>query len=135
MSAPTVGTVELSRCRSCETRFLPTDGPCPHCGGSDREALEAPALGKVLAGTELWAPAEGWAAPHRLLLVELAEGVRALVLVEGSLPGPGAIVVVRREGEVYRAGAEPRSPRAAPGRGEGEFPRAGGADPSFEPPR
>jgi uncharacterized protein len=101
------GALELSRCRACQARFLPTDGPCPRCGSSDCVQYSTSAVGKVLAATELHYPASGWHAPHRLALVELADGVRALAIVDGTLPVPGALVEVRRERDVYRAHPEP----------------------------
>jgi uncharacterized OB-fold protein len=100
-------TIELSRCGACQTRFLPTDGACPKCGSNDVQPYTAPALGTVLAATELTAPAEGWASPHRLALVELPENVRLIAVVEGSLPAPGIVVSFRKEGDIYRARAEP----------------------------
>jgi len=99
--------LELSRCNSCHTRFLPTDGPCPKCGSVDCATYSASAVGKVLAATELHYPATGFHSPHRLLLVEVSDAVRILAIGEGSLPVPGALVEVRPEGEVYRARAEP----------------------------
>jgi len=129
-----VETVELVRCGSCQARFLPTDGPCPRCGSTDCHRYAAPALGKILAATELVHPAAGWESPHLLAFVELPDSVRLLAIVDGSLPAIGAIVMVRRDGEVYRARTEPGPPSAS-GRGEGESPRAGSAGLSFEPPR
>ena len=99
--------LELSRCEACRSRFLPTDGACPRCGSTDVRPYSAPALGTVLAATELTAPAEGWHAPHRLALVEVPEAVRLLAIVDGPLPARGALVAVRRDGEVYRARTEP----------------------------
>jgi hypothetical protein len=61
----------------------------------------------VLAATELLYPAAGWAAPHRLVLVELTDGVRVLAIGEGTLPAPGALVEVERDHDVYRARPEP----------------------------
>lgn len=127
-------TVELSRCLSCQARYLPTDDPCPRCGSSRSELYLSPAIGVVLAATELVHPATGWESPHRLALVELPESVRLFAIVEGGLPSAGAVVVVRRDGELYRARTEPVAP-ARPGRGEGESPRAESTAPSFEPPR
>jgi hypothetical protein len=40
-------------------------------------------------------------------LVEVADAVRVLAIVEGGLPLPGDLVEVRRDGDVYRARAEP----------------------------
>jgi hypothetical protein len=94
----------------------------------------APALGRVLAATELVHPAAGWEPPHLLAFVELPDAVRLLAIVDGSLPAVGAVVAVRRDGEIYRARTEPEVP-ADPGRGEGESPRAGSPGASFEPPR
>jgi uncharacterized OB-fold protein len=127
-------TIELSRCLSCQARYLPSDGPCPRCGSSDSQLYLSPALGVVLAATELVHPAAGWEAPHRLALVELPEAVRLLAIVEGALPSAGAVVVVRRDGELYRARTEPVAFTRAE-RGEGESPRVGSTGPSFEPPR
>lgn len=127
-------TVELARCGACQSRFLPTDGPCPRCGSEDCELYSAPALGKVLASTELVHPAAGWDSPHLLAFVELPDAVRLLAIIEGALPAIGAVVVVRREGEIYRARTEPGRPEPS-GRGEGESPRVRSAGPSFEPPR
>ncbi len=104
MSDP-AGMIELARCGSCEARFLPTDGPCPRCGSPDCRGYSAPALGTVLAATELVHPAAGWESPHLLAFVELADGVRVLTIVDGSLPPLGAAVTVRRDGEIYRARA------------------------------
>jgi uncharacterized OB-fold protein len=100
-------TLELVRCRSCKTRFLPTDGPCPKCGSSDCAPYVTSAVGKVLAATEMHYPASGWHAPHRLALIELSDAVRVLAIVEDALPVAGALVEVRHEGAVYRARPEP----------------------------
>ncbi len=102
-----VATIELTRCTSCHARFLPTDGPCPRCGSSDCSPYSVSVLGNVLAATELHYPASGWHAPHRLALVEMADAVRVLAIIEGGLPSPGDLVEVRREGDVYRARPEP----------------------------
>jgi uncharacterized OB-fold protein len=99
--------LELSRCETCRTRFLPTDGPCPRCGSTDVRSYASPALGTVLAATELTNPPEGRPAPHRIALVELPEAVRLIAVVEGPLPANGTVVAVRRDGEVYHARAEP----------------------------
>jgi uncharacterized OB-fold protein len=100
-------TIELSRCEVCRARFLPTDGACPKCGSTEVHPYASPALGTVLAATELTSPAEGWPSPHRIALVEMPESVRLFAIVDGSLPGAGTVVSVRREGEVYRARTEP----------------------------
>ena len=100
--------LELSHCEACGARFLPTDGACPRCGSTRIQAYSSPALGTVLAATELTSPAEGWHAPHRLALVEMPEAVRLFAIVDGPLPTAGDLVAVRREGEVYRARTEPQ---------------------------
>jgi len=100
-------TLELSRCRGCQARFLPTDGPCPKCGSPDCVRYSTSAVGRVLAATELHYPASGWHAPHRLALVEVADAVRVLTVVDGTLPSHGALVEVRPDGAVYRARPEP----------------------------
>ena len=105
-----VTTLDLVECSSCRVRYLPSDGPCPHCGGREHERYPVPALGTILVATELVNPAEGWTAPHRLALVEMADAVRLLAIVDGTLPAPGAIVSVRKDGEVYRARPEPTAP-------------------------
>ena len=127
-------TIELARCGACHSRFLPTTGPCPRCGSTDCHLYLAPALGKVLAATELVHPAAGWETPHLLAFVELPDAVRLLAIIEGSLPTVGALVAVRRDGEIYRARTEPGTTTQS-GRGEGESPRAGSPGASFEPPR
>jgi uncharacterized OB-fold protein len=109
MSA-TSDTIELSCCRLCAARFLPSDGPCPRCGSTESQLYLSPALGRVLAATELVHPAAGWESPHRLALVELPEAVRLLAIVDGPLPSVNAVVAVRRDGEVYRARGEPTEP-------------------------
>ena len=133
MSAP-VNTLELTQCSSSRHRYVASDGPCPHCGSREHAPYSVPALGKVLVATELVNPAEGWTAPHRLALVEMSDSVRLLAIVDGSLPTTGAVVSVRKDGEVYRARPEPTVPEGT-GRGEGESPRVGRSDASFEPPR
>lgn len=133
MSA-TLDELPLARCDACHARFLPTDGPCPRCGSTEVRSFPAPALGVVLAATEVMNPAEGWRPPHRLALVEMPQAVRLLAIVDGSLPAAGTVVSVRREGDVYRAKTEPASGSAE--RGEGESPSSGRPRPnSFEPPR
>jgi uncharacterized OB-fold protein len=74
------------------------------------ESVEIPAIGEVLAATELAHPAPGWAAPHRLVLVEAAEGVRLLAVVEGPLPAVGARVTVARQGDHFLVLADPTRP-------------------------
>jgi uncharacterized OB-fold protein len=95
-------TLEMSRCSSCHAEFLPRPGPCPRCGSLQIESVALPARGTVRAATELSAPATGWNAPHRLALVEIAEGIRVLCVVNGPLPSTGATVQVMQDGAIYR---------------------------------
>lgn len=81
--------LSLSRCASCRNLYLPTPGPCPRCGARDAAPEGCPGLGVVLAATELSNPPEGFAAPHRLALVELMESARLLAIVDGPLPVMG----------------------------------------------
>jgi uncharacterized OB-fold protein len=97
------GSLEMSRCTSCHAEFLPRPGPCPRCGSIQIEPIALPARGTVRASTELAVPASGWNAPHRLALVELAEGIRVLCVVAGPLPAPGTSVSIDRDGPFYRA--------------------------------
>ena len=93
----------VSRCGSCTLRYLPRSGPCPRCGATEPIPLSIPPEGVVLAATELTSPAQGWPAPHRIALIELAESVRVLAIIQGDLPSNGARVVVTHEGESYSA--------------------------------
>lgn len=86
-------------CDHCHSRFLPRAGRCPRCGSERLTRIELPPAGIVLAATQVEVPPSGWASPHRLVLVELAESVRLLALVEGELPALGAPVAVRFDGE------------------------------------
>ena len=104
MSAP---ELLVSRCGSCTLRYLPREGPCPRCGAHQPLPLAIPPYGTTLAATELSSPAPGWAAPHRMALVELAEGVRVLAVIDGPVPGQGDRLFVTHEGERYRARAAP----------------------------
>lgn len=101
------GTIELSRCEACFARFLPTDGPCPRCGATRIVPYAAPGVGRVVASTELHVPPPGVRSPHRLAIVEVADAVRLLASIDGPLPIRGDLVGVRKDGDVYRARAEP----------------------------
>jgi len=68
----------------------------------------------VLAATELSVPPAGFEAPHRLALLEAAEGVRILAVVRGPLPEIGRTVEVLRDGEQYIVVEEPARTDAAP---------------------
>jgi hypothetical protein len=131
MTKPTM-TLVLSRCEACHTRFLPSDSPCPKCGSLRTQPYPVPDVGRAVAATELSNAAPGWTAPHRLVLAEVADGVRVLAVVDGPLPSPGEGLHIHLDGEVYHA----RGSQAPPGeRGEGESPKARRHGPSFEPPR
>jgi uncharacterized OB-fold protein len=97
----------LSRCGSCTLRYLPRTGPCPKCGTSNPIPFAVPPVGMVLAATELLHPAAGWPSPHRIALIEMAESVRVLAIVEGELPAIGRPVEIERDGETYRAHLAP----------------------------
>jgi len=97
----------LTRCLSCHARFLPRDGPCPKCASTECAPYSVAPVGRVLAATELHYPPTGWHSPHRLALVEAADAVRLLAVVEGPLPTAGALVEVRQDGDLYRARSEP----------------------------
>jgi uncharacterized OB-fold protein len=99
----------VSRCGSCHARFLPRRGPCPKCGSSEIAPEPMAPEGEVLAATELSSPAPGWSNPHRLALVELADGVRVLA-VAARLPEVGARVLVAAEGDHYAVVDRPSSP-------------------------
>ncbi len=91
-------------CDSCPTVYLPRPGPCPVCGGTTHHPQPVAPEGTVLAATELSAPAEGWSAPHRIALVELAGGIRVLVeWTTDRRPEPGAEVRVEFADGRYRA--------------------------------
>ena len=100
-------TILLHRCVSCQGLYVPGNGPCPRCGMRESLSVEVPALGSVVAATELASPASGWKAPHRIALVELSESVRLFGIVDGPLPVIGDTVGIRKDGEVYRLSASP----------------------------
>lgn len=97
------GSLEMSRCASCHAEFPPRPGNCPRCGSAELKRVSVPPHGSVLAATELFAPASGWSAPHRLALVELPGGVRLLAILDAPLPTAGARVRLTFDGSVYRA--------------------------------
>ena len=105
MSAPAGAPLDLARCVRCHGRFQTRSWPCPRCGAN--EIVENPVgpVGTVRAATAIESPAQGWPAPHRLALVEVAESVHVLAIVEGDLPALGTLVTVWRDGAVYRARA------------------------------
>lgn len=125
--------IDIARCGSCQSRFLPGDGPCPRCGSTLVERYPVPAIGRVIAATALESPPAGWTAPHVLAFVEVSDSVRLLAIVDGDVPTAGTVVSVRRDGAVYRARTEPGGGSAE--RGEGDSPKAGESGRSFEPPR
>ncbi len=99
----------VSRCESCHSRFLPRPGPCPRCGSSAVRPQEIPPEGRVLAATELTAPAPGFPSPHRIALVEALDGIRFLAVAD-YLPGLGAVVPIAREGDHYVVVGRPPEP-------------------------
>jgi uncharacterized OB-fold protein len=94
-------TLEMTRCGSCHAEFSPRPGPCPRCGSTQLEGISVPAQGTVCAATELSTPATGWETPHRLALVEIADGIRLLCVVKGTLPAAGNVVKVSPTGAIY----------------------------------
>ncbi|MCI4318142.1 MAG: zinc ribbon domain-containing protein [Thermoplasmata archaeon] len=106
MTGDEPGRLLLSRCTHCQSLFVPRVGPCPHCGGVGVAPAAVPARGIVRAATSLESPAAGWKAPHRLAIVELAEGVLLLAVAENELPVVGKHVALRRDGETFRTSPE-----------------------------
>ena len=103
-------TLRVVRCADCHGTFLPREAPCPRCGARVLDDGAIAARGVVLAATELWAPAEGWAAPHRLVLVECPELVRVLAWTSGAVPSVGSEVwVLDDTNGAYRVHAAPPS--------------------------
>jgi uncharacterized OB-fold protein len=95
--------LEVARCPACHGSFLPREGVCPRCGQGQLAAQMVPAQAVVLASTSMEFPPAGWEAPHGIVLLEGAEGVRLLATWEGPPPEVGRMVRVRREGARYRA--------------------------------
>jgi uncharacterized OB-fold protein len=124
----TADAIVVNLCSRCGARGMPGPTRCSHCGAAEVRPARVPAVGTVLAATELLAPAAGWPSPHRLALVELEGAVRLLGVAEPNLPSVGARVRVRRDGDVYRV-------RPTDARGEGETPTAARSPRPFEPPR
>ena len=98
----TVEPLDVARCAACHAAFFPGRDHCPRCGSRQISPGHLPATGRVLAATELQVPPAGWSAPHRLVLVELEEGVRLLATAADHLPERGNSVTVRRDGAVFR---------------------------------
>ncbi len=90
--------LEVERCPSCHGTFAIPRACCPRCGQRPLVRGEIPADGVVLAATELSTPPKGRSAPHPLILVELAEGMRVLATRPGPIPAVGAPVLVVRDG-------------------------------------
>jgi uncharacterized OB-fold protein len=99
--------LHVSRCDSCHSRFLPRPGHCPRCGSDDVHPQEISPEARVLAVTESSTPAPGWPKPHRLALVEAADAVRILVVVD-ALPKVGSTVFIAAAGDHFVANV-PRS--------------------------
>ena len=95
------GSVAVRRCADCHSAFLPRPGACPRCGSTRVTTGSVGAGGRVLAAVELHYPPPGFATPHRLVLVELAETIRLLAESPGHLPAPGDPVTVRKDGERF----------------------------------
>jgi uncharacterized OB-fold protein len=98
-----VPAVDIVRCSACQGTFLPRTAPCPRCGNASWVPIRVPNRGRIFAATELEVPPEGYERPHRLAIVELAEGARLLARVDGPLPVPGAEVELRHVEGGWRA--------------------------------
>lgn len=94
MSAP---ELDIVRCDVCHVAVTGPRSHCPRCGARSLRPGVVPASGTVLAATELAVPPEGFSAPHRLILLELEEGVRILAQTDGALPAHGEKLRVRRD--------------------------------------
>ncbi|MCI4367985.1 MAG: hypothetical protein L3K09_00255 [Thermoplasmata archaeon] len=55
-----------------------------------------------MAATESQVASAGFVVPHRLALVQLSDGVRAVAVVDGPLPPVKCQVELTRDGAVYR---------------------------------
>ena len=98
-----VGTLDAVHCPACQGTFTRRPGLCPRCGQGALEPIRLPAEGVVLAATALEVPAAGWPSPHRIALVEAAQGLRLIGAVEGEvLPALGAKVLIRQEKGLFR---------------------------------
>ena len=102
-AASSAPSLLVSLCRSCHLRFAPRLGRCPKCGSVDLRPHSIGPEGTALAATELAVPPAGFSVPHRLALVEAAEGVRLLCIVEGGPVALGDHVRVRRDDDRYFA--------------------------------
>lgn len=102
-------------CGSCPVVYLPRPGPCPVCGGTARSPRTISSDAVVLAATEIGVPPEGWAAPHRIALVELTGGPRVLVeWADDRLPAPGRAARVQLVDGRYRARPTANEDRSDP---------------------
>jgi len=80
--------MEVLVCPSCARVLPPGARCCPACGGPLRAEARTGA-GRVLAATELTAPAAGWTSPHRMVVFELDGGGEVLALSPDGSPAPG----------------------------------------------
>jgi uncharacterized OB-fold protein len=99
---PSAPDLEVVRCPSCHGTFSPPRTCCPRCGQRAVMAGRLPAQGIVIGATELSVPPAGWSAPHRLVLVELSEGMRVLATGPSPTPALGTLVHVVRSNAGYR---------------------------------
>lgn len=93
--------LDVLRCDACHVAFLAPRGHCPRCGSRRLGPATVPAAGVVLAATEITVPPAGTPAPHRLVLLELEEGVRLLAVAERRSPSIGEKLGVRRDGDRF----------------------------------
>ena len=99
----TAPSLNLTRCSDCHGLYLPRPGTCPRCGSHAIQAASGSPHGRLVAGVVVEYPPVGFAAPHRLALVELPDAVSVLAGVDGELPPPGSPVTVRLRGDRYVA--------------------------------
>jgi len=78
--------------------------------------MTIPAVGRVLASTEVVYPPKDWSSPHRLALIGASEDIRILAVVEGELPPAGVTVRLRRVEDRYVA--RPTESPDGPSKGE-----------------
>ncbi len=110
MIDPSPAPMAAVRCPACRAGYLDRLPPCPRCGHGTLDAITVPARGRVLAATELSLPPPGFRAPHRLVLVEAAEGVRLLARADEHALAVDAEVEIVPSADGVRVRPVPRSP-------------------------
>jgi uncharacterized OB-fold protein len=59
--------------------------------------MEELVSGRIVAATELTVPPSGFAAPHRIAIIETDRGERTMAIVEGILPPAGTRGTLRTD--------------------------------------